>query len=86
MNTQVLALFAGYALGLWTGVGVVYVGIVGAAVLCFAIARRIIGPALLTAIESSPRAAVVHTALVRDPSGALTTTASGSTAANSRSR
>lgn len=75
MNTQVLALFAGYVLGLGTGLGVVYVGIVGAAVLSFAIARRISGPAFHAAIESSPRAATVHAALVRDPRGAFTTTA-----------
>lgn len=75
MNTQVVALFAGYALGLWTGFGVVYVGIVGAAVLSFVIARRISGPAFLAAIEASPRASTVHAALVRDPRGALTTTA-----------
>lgn len=75
MNTQVLALFAGYVLGLGTGLGVVYVGIVGAAVLSFAIARRISGPAFLAAIEASPRAAAIHAALVRDPRGALTTTA-----------
>ena len=64
MNTQVLALFAGYALGLWTGLGVVYVGILGAAVLSFAIARRISGPAFLASVEASPRAAAVHAALV----------------------
>lgn len=75
MNTQVLALFAGYALGLWTGLATVYVGIVGAAVLSFAIARRISGPAFLAVIEASPRAAAVHAALVCDPRGALTTTA-----------
>lgn len=75
MNTQVLALFAGYVLGLATGLAAVYVGIVGAAVLSFAIARRITGPAFLAAIEASPRAAAVHAALVRDPRGAFTTTA-----------
>jgi hypothetical protein len=75
MKTQVLALFAGYALGLWTALGVVYVGIVGAAVPSFAIARRISGPAFFAAIEASPRAATIHAALVRDPRGALTTTA-----------
>ncbi|MBL8863560.1 MAG: VTT domain-containing protein [Planctomycetes bacterium] len=75
MNTQVLALFAGYVLGLWTGLGTVYVGILGAAVLSFLIARRITGPAFLASVEASPRAAAIHAALVRDPRGALTTTA-----------
>lgn len=75
MNTQVLALFAGYALGLWTGLATVYVGIVGAAILSFAIARRITGPAFLAAVDASPRAATIHAALVREPRAALTTTA-----------
>lgn len=74
MNTQVIALFAGYALGLWAGLGAVYVGILGAAVLSFFLARRIAGPAFLASVESSPRAAAIHAALVRDPRGALTTT------------
>lgn len=75
MNTQVLALFAGYALGLWTGLGAVYVGILGAAILSFLIARRISGPTFLASVEASPRAAAIHAALVRDPRGAITTTA-----------
>lgn len=75
MNTQVLALFAGYVLGLTTGLTAVYVGILGAALLSFAIARRITGPAFLAAIESSPRAALIHAALLRDPRGAFTTIA-----------
>lgn len=75
MNTQVVALFAGYVLGLSTGLAAVYVGILGAAALSFAIARRITGPAFLASVESSPSAAAIHAALVRDPRGAFTTTA-----------
>ncbi len=75
MNTQVLALFAGYVLGLTTGLAAVYVGILGAALISFAIARRITGPAFLAALESSPRAATIHAALLRDPRGAFTTIA-----------
>lgn len=75
MNTQVLALFAGYALGLWTGLATVYVGILGAAVLSFVVARRISGATFLASVEASPRAAAIHAALVRDPRGAVTTTA-----------
>jgi len=75
MNTQVLALFAGYVFGFWTGFASVYVGIVGAALLAFAIATRISGPAFLAAIQASPRASAIHAALVRDPRDGLTTTA-----------
>jgi len=75
MNTQVLALFAGYVFGFWTGLAAVYVGIVGAAILGFALASRITGPAFLASIEASPRASAIHSALVRDRRGAFTTTA-----------
>jgi len=75
MNTQVVALLAGYTLGLWTGLVTVYIGILGAAALSLVLARRITGPAFLASVEASPRAAAIHAALVRDPRGALTTTA-----------
>ncbi len=74
LNTQVIAIFAGYALGLRSGLGTVYVGILGAAVLSFVLARKMTGPAFLASVEASPRAAAIHAALVRDPRGALTTT------------
>lgn len=74
MNTQVIALYAGYSLGLWAGFGAAYVGILGAAVLSFLLARKLAGPAFLASVEASPRAAAIHAALVRDPRGALTTT------------
>ena len=74
MNTQVIALYAGYSLGLWAGLGAAYVGILGAAVLSFVLARRLAGPAFLASVEASPRAAAIHAALVSDPRGALTTT------------
>ena len=54
---QVIALYAGYSLGLWAGLGAAYVGILGAAVLSFYLARRLAGPAFLASVEASPRAA-----------------------------
>jgi uncharacterized membrane protein YdjX (TVP38/TMEM64 family) len=74
VNTQVVALWAGYLWGFGVALAASYAGIMLAAILGRALATRLEGARFEPWLARSPRAAAIHAALAADPRGATTTT------------
>ncbi|MEY2746259.1 MAG: hypothetical protein RL112_1301 [Planctomycetota bacterium] len=74
VNTQVVALWAGYLWGFGTGLAASFAGILLAAALGHALAARLEGERFAAWLARSPRARAIHAALAADPRGATTTT------------
>ncbi len=74
VNTQVVALWAGYLWGFGVGLAASFIGILLAAALGHALAARLEGERFAAWLARSPRAAAIHAALAADPRGAATTT------------
>jgi uncharacterized membrane protein YdjX (TVP38/TMEM64 family) len=74
VNTQVVALWAGWLWGFGVGLAASFAGILLAAALGHALASRLEGERFAAWLARSPRAAAVHAALAADARGATTTT------------
>lgn len=67
LPTQVMALFAGWCLGLWGGFWAVFVGTIGAALLGHGIGTKLARGAFDRWLDRDMRARAVHAALIREP-------------------
>ena len=64
LPTVALSIFAGWAFGFALGLPTAVLGFVGAAAVCYAVARRAAGRGVLDAVEADPRWRAVHAAIL----------------------